>query len=98
LTSITRQRAMQVLRLVGAPLLLAGVVWLAGPRAIWEAVQGADAGWLLAGLLCATLGNASAALRWAELARTPGASALGTDGLLQGGRRQCAAAGRSGRR
>ncbi len=69
MTSITRQRAMQVLRLVGAPLLLAGVVWLAGPRAIWEAVQGADAGWLLAGLLCATLGNASAALRWAELAR-----------------------------
>ena len=69
MTSFTRQRAMQALRLVGAPVLLGGVVWLAGPRAVWAAVQGADAGWLLAGLVCAVMGNASAALRWAELAR-----------------------------
>lgn len=60
---------MKGLRLVGAPLLLGGVVWLAGPRAVWAAVRGADAAWLLAGLASATLGNASAALRWAELAR-----------------------------
>jgi uncharacterized membrane protein YbhN (UPF0104 family) len=67
--SAARRRAMQLLRLVGAPVLLGGVVWLAGPRAIWAAVQGADAGWLFAGLVCAVLGNASAALRWAELSR-----------------------------
>ncbi len=64
-----KQRALQALRLVGAPLLLGAVVWLAGPRAIWAAVQAADAAWLLAGLASAVLGNASAALRWAELAR-----------------------------
>lgn len=69
MTSATRQRAMQLVRLVGAPLLLGGVVWLAGPRAIWAAVQGADGGWLCAGLACAAMGNASAALRWAELSR-----------------------------
>ncbi|MFM9915015.1 MAG: lysylphosphatidylglycerol synthase transmembrane domain-containing protein [Rhizobacter sp.] len=69
MTSVTRQRAMQVLRVVGAPLLLGGVVWMAGPRAIWQAVREADAGWLLAGLVFAMLGNASAALRWAELSR-----------------------------
>lgn len=69
MTSLTRQRAMQALRLVGAPVLLGGVVWLAGPRAIWAAVQGADGGWLFAGLACAVMGNASAALRWAELSR-----------------------------
>ncbi|MDL2337320.1 MAG: lysylphosphatidylglycerol synthase transmembrane domain-containing protein [Pseudomonadota bacterium] len=69
MTSVTRLRVMKVLRLVSAPLLLGGVVWLAGPQAIWAAVQGANAWWLLAGLLTATVGNASAALRWAELAR-----------------------------
>lgn len=69
MTSVTRQRAMQAMRLLGAPLLLGGIVWLAGPRAIWAAVQGADPGWLLAGLASAAMGNASAALRWAELAR-----------------------------
>ncbi len=69
MTQAARPRAMQVLRLLGAPLLLGGVVWLAGPQALWAAVQGADARWLLAGLVSATVGNACAALRWGALAR-----------------------------
>lgn len=69
MTSIPRQRVIKLARLVGAPLLLGAVVWLAGPSAIWAAVQSADPAWLLAGLVCAVMGNASAALRWAELAR-----------------------------
>jgi len=58
-----------VLRLLGAPLLLGGVVWWVGPHAIWAAVRGADGRWLAAGLLCAIAGNVLAALRWGELAR-----------------------------
>ena len=69
MTSATRQRVMKGLRLVGAPLLLGAVVWLAGPRALWEAVRAADPAWLLAGLGCAVMGNVSAAVRWGELAR-----------------------------
>lgn len=64
-----RQRAGQVLRLLGAPLLLGGVVWWVGPQAIWSALRGADGRWLAAGLLCALAGNVLAALRWGELAR-----------------------------
>lgn len=60
---------MQAGRLVGAPLLLAAVVWLAGPQAVLAAVRGADIGWLLLGLASATAGNTSSSLRWAELAR-----------------------------
>lgn len=60
---------MQVLRLLGAPLLLGGVVWWAGPQAIWAALRGADGRWLAGGLLCAFAGNVCAALRWGELAR-----------------------------
>ena len=66
---LTRQHVMQLLRLVGAPLLLAAVVWLAGPQAVLAAVRGADVGWLLLGLLSATAGNTSSSLRWSELAR-----------------------------
>lgn len=58
-----------MLRLLGAPLLLGGVVWWAGPQAIWAALRGADVRWLAAGLLCAFAGNVAAALRWGELAR-----------------------------
>ena len=65
----TRQRTWQVLRLLGAPLLLGGVVWWAGPQAILAALRGADGRWLVAGLLCAIAANVSAALRWGELAR-----------------------------
>ncbi len=60
---------MQLLRLVGAPLLLSAVVWLAGPQAVLAAVRGADLGWLALGLVSATAGNTSSSLRWAELAR-----------------------------
>ncbi len=60
---------MQLVRLVGAPLLLAAVVWLAGPQAVLAAVRGANVGWLLLGLISATAGNTSSSLRWAELAR-----------------------------
>ena len=66
---LTRQHVMQLLRLVGAPLLLAAVVWLAGPQAVLAALRGADVGWLLLGLLSATAGNTSSSLRWSELAR-----------------------------
>ena len=66
---VTRQHAIQLVRLVGAPLLLAAVVWLAGPQAVLAAVRGADVGWLLLGLASATAGNTSSSLRWAELAR-----------------------------
>ncbi len=66
---VTRHQAMQLVRLVGAPLLLAAVVWLAGPQAVLAAVRGADVGWLLLGLVSATAGNTSSSLRWAELAR-----------------------------
>lgn len=65
----SRQRLWSALRLVGAPLLLGGVVWWAGPQAIWAALRGADGRWLAAGLLCAFAGNVAAAWRWAELAR-----------------------------
>lgn len=64
-----QQRTWQVLRLLGAPLLLGGVVWWAGPQAIWDALRGADGRWLLSGLLCAIAGNVAAAWRWGELAR-----------------------------
>ena len=66
---LTRQHVMQLLRLVGAPLLLVAVVWLAGPQAVLAALRGADVGWLLLGLLSATAGNTSSSLRWSELAR-----------------------------
>ena len=65
----SRRHTWQVLRLLGAPLLLGGVVWWAGPQAIWAALRAADGRWLAAGLLCAFAGNVSAALRWGELAR-----------------------------
>ncbi|MBY0468085.1 MAG: flippase-like domain-containing protein [Burkholderiaceae bacterium] len=64
-----RQRLGSALRLIGAPLLLGGVIWWAGPQAIWAALRGADGRWLVAGLLCAFAGNVAAAWRWAELAR-----------------------------
>jgi uncharacterized membrane protein YbhN (UPF0104 family) len=67
--AIERQHVMQLLRLVGAPLLLAAVVWMAGPQAVLAAVRDADVGWLLLGLLSATAGNTSSSLRWSELAR-----------------------------
>lgn len=65
----SRQRLWSVLRLFGAPLLLGGVVWWAGPQAIWATLREADARWLAAGLLCAMAGNVAAAWRWGELAR-----------------------------
>lgn len=65
----SRQRLWSVLRLFGAPLLLGGVVWWAGPQAIWAALRQADGRWLAAGLLCAFAGNVVAAWRWGELAR-----------------------------
>jgi len=67
--ALGRQHAMQLLRLVGAPLLLAAVVWLAGPQAVLAAVRGADVSWLVLGLASATAGNTSSSLRWSELAR-----------------------------
>ena len=69
MTGPGRARATAALRLIGAPLLLGLAVWWAGPQAIWAAVRGADVGWLVAGLLCSTIGNAAAALRWRELVR-----------------------------
>jgi glycosyltransferase 2 family protein len=68
-TAAVRQRALQLLRLVAAPLLLGGIVWLAGPQAVMHAVRAADLRWLAAGLVLAVCGNAGAALRWRELAR-----------------------------
>lgn len=65
----SRQRLWSALRLLGAPLLLGGVVWWAGPQAIWAALRTADGRWLVAGLLCAFAGNVAAAWRWGELAR-----------------------------
>ncbi len=64
-----RQRLWPALRLLGAPLLLGGVIWWVGPQAIWAALRGADGRWLMAGLLCAFAGNVAAAWRWGELAR-----------------------------
>ena len=64
-----RQRLGSALRLVGAPLLLGGVIWWVGPQAIWAALRDADGRWLMAGLLCAFAGNVAAAWRWGELAR-----------------------------
>ena len=64
-----RQRLGSALRLVGAPLLLGGVIWWVGPQAIWAALREADGRWLMAGLLCAFAGNVAAAWRWGELAR-----------------------------
>jgi uncharacterized membrane protein YbhN (UPF0104 family) len=57
------------LRLLGAPLLLGMMVWLAGPRAIWAAASQADAGWLAAGLASAFASNIASAFRWRELTR-----------------------------
>lgn len=66
---LSRPRIGQVLRLLGAPLWLGAVVWWVGPQAVWDALRAADGPWLLAGLLCATVGNVLAALRWAALVR-----------------------------
>ncbi|HWP20645.1 MAG TPA: lysylphosphatidylglycerol synthase transmembrane domain-containing protein [Burkholderiaceae bacterium] len=57
------------LRLVAAPVLLAVVVALAGPREILAAVLGADLGWLALGLASATVANVMSALRWRGLCR-----------------------------
>lgn len=65
----SRRRLWLALRLIGAPLLLGGVVGWAGPQAIWSALRAADGRWLVAGLLCACAANVSAAWRWGELAR-----------------------------
>jgi len=54
-------------RLAAAPLLLAGVVWLAGPAAVLDAVRRADGAWLLAGLASSLVFNVLSALRWRHL-------------------------------
>ncbi len=54
-------------RLAGAPLLLAAVLWLAGPAAVLDAWHRADAAWLAAGLACSLVFNALSALRWRHL-------------------------------
>jgi uncharacterized membrane protein YbhN (UPF0104 family) len=56
-------------RLVAAPLLLGAVIWVAGPRAMADALRQADAGWLLAGLASSIVSNIASAWRWAALAR-----------------------------
>lgn len=54
-------------RLAGAPLLLAAVLWLAGPAAVLSALRHADAPWLAAGLACSLVFNGLSALRWRHL-------------------------------
>ncbi|HET7867686.1 MAG TPA: lysylphosphatidylglycerol synthase transmembrane domain-containing protein [Burkholderiaceae bacterium] len=54
-------------RLAGAPLLLAAVLWQAGPAAVVGALRRADAVWLVAGLASSLAFNALSALRWRHL-------------------------------
>lgn len=61
------KRALRLLRIPAAALLLAGAIALAGPRRVWEALSGADPRWLLAGLACAIAANLVSALRWRAL-------------------------------
>ncbi|GAA4401434.1 lysylphosphatidylglycerol synthase transmembrane domain-containing protein [Quisquiliibacterium transsilvanicum] len=61
------KRALRLLRLPAAALLLAAAIALAGPRRVWDALSGADPRWLLAGLACAIAANLVSALRWRAL-------------------------------
>lgn len=54
-------------RLAGAPLLLAAVLWVAGPAVVLDAVRRADGAWLLAGLASSLVFNVLSALRWRHL-------------------------------
>jgi uncharacterized membrane protein YbhN (UPF0104 family) len=61
------KRALRLLRIPAAALLLAAAIALAGPRRVWDALSGADPLWLLAGLACAIAANLVSALRWRAL-------------------------------
>lgn len=64
-----RHRAAAWLRIAAAPLLVAAILWWAGPRRVIDEVAGAAPAWLLAGLAASTLANVVSALRWGALAR-----------------------------
>lgn len=57
------------LRVAAAIVLLGGVVWLAGPRRVFDALRGADPAWFALGLTANIAANVFSALRWRELAR-----------------------------
>jgi uncharacterized membrane protein YbhN (UPF0104 family) len=61
------KRALRLLRIPAAALLLAAAIALAGPGRVWDALSGADPLWLLAGLACAIAANLVSALRWRAL-------------------------------
>lgn len=66
--------ARAVARVAAAALLLALLLWWVDPRALWQALRGADPGWLALGLASAVAANAASALRWWALARWLGSS------------------------
>lgn len=62
------------MRIAGAAVLAAAIMWWADPAKVFEEVAGADPLWLLAGLAAAALANIISALRWRALARWLGHS------------------------
>jgi glycosyltransferase 2 family protein len=55
--------------------LAALVVFVAGPAALWERLQGARIAWFAAAIVVATLASVFSALRWAAIARALGLNA-----------------------
>jgi uncharacterized membrane protein YbhN (UPF0104 family) len=63
------RRWLSAARIAAAPLLLALVVWLSGPRALVAVARDAHLGWLAAGLASSLLSNLLSAPRWRHLIR-----------------------------
>lgn len=57
----------QLLKLIAAPLLLGGVLWLARPEKVLLALGNAHRGWLLAGFIAALAANVLSACRWRRM-------------------------------
>ncbi len=65
-------RLLNPLRFLISGGLLAGLIWLADPLAVWDAWKHADAGWLLVAFLVQLVGVAISAAKWGVLLRARG--------------------------